>query len=123
MTPASDRVMNIAHFLRQAARRHPDRIAIVWGDQSWTWADVDRRVDAAAAMLAEFGIGAGDRVLVQSRNNNQLIETMFACFRIGAIWVPTNFRQTPKDVAALARSSGPRARSLSEAAKSRRPSP
>lgn len=106
MTPASDRVMNIAHFLRQAARRHPDRIAIVWGDQSWTWADVDRRVDAAAAMLAEVGIGAGDRVLVQSRNNNQLIETMFACFRIGAIWVPTNFRQTPKDVAALARSSG-----------------
>lgn len=106
MTRISNRVMNLAYFLRQAARRYPDAVALVWGEHQWTWSEIDRRVDAAAAMLADAGVTKGDRVLVQSRNSNQLVETMFACFRLGAIWVPTNFRQTPQEVAALARSSG-----------------
>lgn len=109
MKRMSNRVMNLAHFLRQAARRHPERGAIVWGDLVWTWAELDRRVDALAAVLATEGVAKGDRVLVQSRNSNQLIESMFACFRLGAVWVPTNFRQTAKEVAYLATSSGARA--------------
>lgn len=109
MKRISNRVMNLAHFLRQAARRHPDRVAIVWGDASWTWTELDRRVDALAAVLAGEGVAKGDRVLVQSRNSNQLVESMFACFRLGAIWVPTNFRQTASEVAYLARSSSARA--------------
>jgi len=98
--------MNLAHFLRQAARRYPQGIAIARGDAKWTWLDLDRRVDAAASVMAERGITKGDRVLVQARNCHQLIETMFACFRLGAIWVPTNFRQTAEEVSWLAKSSG-----------------
>jgi acyl-CoA synthetase (AMP-forming)/AMP-acid ligase II len=106
MTRISNRVMNLAHFLRQAARRHPDGLALIWGEKRWTWAELDIRVDAMAAVMVKRGIGKGDRVLVQAHNCNQLIETMFASFRLGAIWVPTNFRQTPDEVAWLARSSG-----------------
>lgn len=108
MTRASHRVMNLAHMLRQAARRHPDAAGLVWGARSWSWAEIDRRVDALAHVLTECGVTKGDRVLVQSRNSHQLVETMFACFRLGAVWVPTNFRQTPDEVAYLARSSGAR---------------
>ncbi|RDI56381.1 acyl-CoA synthetase [Microvirga subterranea] len=106
ITPVSKRVMNLSHFLRQAARRHGQEIGFVWGERSWTWAELDRRVDAMAAALADKGIGKGDRVLVQSKNCNQMFESMFACFRIGAVWVPTNFRQTPDEVAYLAQASG-----------------
>ena len=59
-----------------------------------------------AAALAARGVKKGDRVLVQSKNCNQMFESMFACFRLGAVWVPTNFRQTPGEVAYLAQSSG-----------------
>jgi fatty-acyl-CoA synthase len=106
VSPASTRVMNLSHFLRQAARRHGAEIGFVWGEQTWTWADLDRRVDAMAAALAARGIAKGDRVLVQSKNCNQMFESMFACFRLGAVWVPTNYRQTPGEVAYLAQSSG-----------------
>ncbi len=106
LAPVSRRVMNLSHVLRQAARRHGAEIGFVWGDQAWTWADLDARVDAMAAALAEGGIGKGDRVLVQSKNCNQMFESMFACFRIGAVWVPTNFRQTPGEVAYQAQASG-----------------
>jgi acyl-CoA synthetase (AMP-forming)/AMP-acid ligase II len=102
----SRRVMNLAYFLTQAARRFPDEIAFVWGDSTWTWAELDARVDAMAAALAARGVAKGDRILVQSKNCNQMFESMFACFRLGAVWVPTNFRQTPGDVAWLAQSSG-----------------
>jgi acyl-CoA synthetase (AMP-forming)/AMP-acid ligase II len=98
--------MNLSHLLRQAARRHSDEIGFVWGDATWTWAELDRRVDAMAAALASRGVKKGDRVLVQSKNCNQLFESMFTCFRLGAVWVPTNFRQTPSEVAYLAEASG-----------------
>jgi acyl-CoA synthetase (AMP-forming)/AMP-acid ligase II len=98
--------MNLSHFLRQAARRYGGEIGFVRGEETWTWADLDRRVDAMAAALAARGVRKGDRILVQSKNGNQMFESMFACFRIGAVWVPTNYRQTPGEVAYLAQSSG-----------------
>lgn len=106
VAPYSKRVMNLSHVLRQSARRFGDEIGFVWGDKTWTWKEVDARVDALCHVLAAQGVTKGDRVLVQSPNCNQMFETMFACFRMGAVWVPTNFRQTPPEVAYLAQSSG-----------------
>ncbi|QRM27271.1 acyl-CoA synthetase [Microvirga sp. VF16] len=102
----SNRVMNLSNFLHQVARRHGNEIGFVWGDAAWTWGNLARRVNAMAAALSAEGIGKGDRILVQSKNCNQMFESMFACFQLGAVWVPTNFRQTPDEVAYLAQSSG-----------------
>jgi acyl-CoA synthetase (AMP-forming)/AMP-acid ligase II len=106
VAPVSRRVMNLSHFLRQAARRHGGEIGFVWGDTTWTWAEIDRRARAMAAALAAKGVKKGDRVLVQSKNCNQMFESMFACFQIGAVWVPANFRQTPGEIGYLAKASG-----------------
>jgi fatty-acyl-CoA synthase len=106
VAPVSRRVMNLAHLMRQCARRWGTEPGLVWGDAAWTWAALDRRVDAMAAALAARGIVKGDRVLVQSRNCNQMFESMFACFRVGAVWVPANFRQTPAEIAHAAQASG-----------------
>jgi len=104
---ASTRVMNLAHLVTQATRHGPDRIALVWGERQWSWADFDRRIGAmAAALSTRFGVRKGDRILIQSANCNQMFESMFACFRLGAVWVPSNFRQTADDVAWLAGASG-----------------
>lgn len=103
--PASRRVMNLSHVLRQSARRFGNDIGLVYA-QTWTWSEIDARVDAMCAALAELGVGKGDRVLVQSPNCNQMFETMFVCFRLGAVWVPANYRLPPDDLAYLAQSSG-----------------
>jgi acyl-CoA synthetase (AMP-forming)/AMP-acid ligase II len=52
------------------------------------------------------GVQRGDRVLLHARNSNAVLETMFASWMLGAVWVPTNFRLTPPEVAYLALSSG-----------------
>jgi len=106
LAPCSRRVMNLAHFLLQSAKRYPNEIGLAWGEQTWTWSQLNARVDAMAAALSAHGVSKGDRVLVQAKNSNQLLESMFGCFRLGAVWVPTNFRLTAEEVAYLARASG-----------------
>ena len=103
------RAANLAQLLTHSARRFPDHVGIVSRARTWTWREIDARVDALAAALAALGVVKGDRVLVQSKNCVQMVETMFACFRLGAVWVPANFRQTPEEVAHLAVASGARA--------------
>ncbi|MCW7544081.1 acyl-CoA synthetase [Aurantimonas litoralis] len=107
VAPQSTRVANLAHFLTRAARRLGGEVGLVWGEAEWSWAEIDARASAMAAALRDrYGVSKGDRILVQSQNCNQMFESMFACFRLGAVWVPTNFRQTPDEVAYLARASG-----------------
>lgn len=108
VTPVSRRVMNLSHFLTQAARRYGERTAVVWAQRSWSWRALDVRVSALAAVLHEAGVVKGDRVLVHSKNCNQMIESMLAAFRVGAVWVPTNFRLTPSEVAVLAEDAQPK---------------
>ena len=64
------------------------------------------RVRAAAGALAWRGVSHGDRVMVHARNSPSMFETMWACWMVGAVFVPTNFRLTPAEVGYLAESSG-----------------
>src|SRR6202048_4749447 len=109
VTPMSRRVMNLAHLLTQNARRHGKRVGLVWGERSWTWREIDGLVSALAAALAARGIVRGDRILVHSKNCDEMFCSMFAAFRLGAVWVPTNFRLMPDEVAYLATASGAKA--------------
>ncbi|NKC30604.1 acyl-CoA synthetase [Falsiroseomonas selenitidurans] len=97
--------MNLGRLLTQAARRVPGRPALVWRERRWTYAELDARVDLLAQALRGLGVGKGDRVLVHARNGNPMFESLFASFKIGAVWVPTNFRLTPAEVAYLGASS------------------
>jgi acyl-CoA synthetase (AMP-forming)/AMP-acid ligase II len=93
-------------LLTQTAMRFPDRPAIIWRDTTWTWKSFLDRVQAAAGALEAHHVQYGDRILLHARNSNAVLETMFAAWMIGAVWVPTNFRLTPPEVAYLARASG-----------------
>ena len=64
------------------------------------------RVQSATGALAARGVRFGDKVLLHARNSNAVLETMFATWMLGAVWVPTNFRLTPPEVSYLAQSSG-----------------
>ena len=101
--------MNLGRLLSDTARRLPERPALIWRDRVWTWRELDDRVNALVAALKAQGLGKGDAILVQSRNGNPLFESLWACFKLGAVWVPTNYRLTPPEVAYQAESSGAKA--------------
>ncbi|MDB5702857.1 MAG: acyl-CoA synthetase [Sphingomonadales bacterium] len=98
--PNSTLVSNVSYFLTKTARRLGEEIAIVFNDDTWTWREFDARVSALCwALHKDYGIRPGDRILVQSANSNQMLEIMMAAFRLGAIWVPSNFRNGPEELA------------------------
>jgi len=106
---------NLATLLLQTARRLPKHPGLIWRDRVWTWAEFAARVQSAAAALRAHGIGVGDRVLVHARNSPSMFETVWVTWMLGAVWVPTNFRLTPTEVAYLAQSSRARAHIFDDA--------
>ena len=69
MPCGSARGLRVPDWLRQRAEITPERLAVLSQDQTWTFADLDRRVDAAAAVLRDLGIRAGQRVGLLAPNS------------------------------------------------------
>ncbi|MBZ5739586.1 AMP-binding protein [Nocardioides mangrovi] len=80
-----------ANFERTVAA-HPDREALVEvaSGRRWTWAELDRDVDALAIGLIRSGIGKGDRVGIWSPNCAEWTLTQYATAKIGAVLVNIN---------------------------------
>ncbi|MDA0369235.1 MAG: long-chain fatty acid--CoA ligase [Proteobacteria bacterium] len=76
------------------ARRRPDHLALVdlATQRRFSYAQMYERVERAARFLAATGIERGDRVAVLGRNSSDQLELLFACKRLGAIFVPMNWR-------------------------------
>jgi fatty-acyl-CoA synthase len=92
------------------ARVSPDRTALhdLASGRRFTYRELDGRAARLAGALAgSFGVRAGDRVAMLSRNCAQAFETMYACARLGAIFVPLNVRLSDPELEALASDAGP----------------
>ncbi|MER2092670.1 acyl-CoA synthetase [Saccharopolyspora rectivirgula] len=88
------------------ARLSPERVAISFREQSWTYAELAERVTRLAHALRGLGVGKGDRVALFSANHPAYLEVLFACGLLGAVFVPLNSRLTAPEVAFALRDSG-----------------
>lgn len=89
----------LGEILARNARREPDTIALVFGNSSLTFAELDTRVNKLANALTTRGVGRGDKVAVLMFNCIEVVESFFACQKIGACPVPVNFRLAPAEIA------------------------
>jgi len=82
----------VCGLLAAAARRHPDLEAAVFAARAvrWTWRELLRQVETAAAGFARLGVRAGDRVGLWSPNRPEWLVAQFAVAQLGAILVPLN---------------------------------
>jgi long-chain acyl-CoA synthetase len=87
----------------------PDRDAVGCGCYRGTWAQVHERVERLAAALADRGVDPGDRVLWLGQNCHRLLELLLACSRLGAVFCPANWRQSPAEMAFVIDDVDPRA--------------
>jgi len=91
------------------ARLQPNRPAAVdlLGGRLWTYAELDGAVARALGVLRRRGLGEGDRLAVLARNRVLLAVLHLACARLGAIFVPLNWRLSPSEIGALVEDSAP----------------
>ena len=86
--------------VRQWAEARPDAPALVTGAETWTWADLDARVSAVAAGLAE----GPRRVAVRAETSPALVVWVLAALRARRLLIPLSTRWPEAAVgAALAR--------------------
>ncbi len=84
--------MNIAWWVQRWSELYPQKTAIIFEGIRITYLGLHQRVNQAACWLQSLGIEKGDRVAVMSKNCPEFIELYLACSRLGAIFVPVNFR-------------------------------
>lgn len=79
-------------LLQRTAKRHPDQQAAVFCEAgiTWTYAQLERRVDRLAAGLLSIGLYKGDRIGIWSPNRPEWLIAQFATARIGLILVNIN---------------------------------
>ncbi|WP_420453814.1 acyl-CoA synthetase [Ilumatobacter sp.] len=95
----------IAHHARNRGGR--EAIRCLGTDRTFTYADLDRRVDALASHLASIGVGRGDRVAMLAHNGVEYFDLQFACVRTGAICVLLNWRLTVAELEYVVGDSSP----------------
>jgi fatty-acyl-CoA synthase len=86
----------------------PGATALRFLGNTFTWAELRRRVVALAGALSRRGVGFGDRVMILMLNRTEFVESVLAANMIGAIAVPVNFRLTPAELAFLVDDCGAR---------------
>ena len=83
---------------RQASGRHARLPAITFDGHTTSYGDLLDQIDTLAAELAAGGVGRGDRVAYLGLNDPMFLITLFAAARIGAVFVPLNYRLTAAEL-------------------------
>lgn len=91
------------------ARLQPERLAALElrSGRRWTYAQFDRSVAQCARVLVLYGVRCGDRVASLARNRVDLILLHLACARLGALYVPMNWRLAPREIETLLQDAQP----------------
>ncbi len=94
--------------VRRAARLYRDRPALVFGDRTWSFNDLDRAADRIARRFADMGLRQGDRIAAYGRNSDGYFIAWLACVRGGFVHVPVNYALTGEELSYIVRQSGAR---------------
>ncbi len=102
-------VTNLADLVADAAAERPAHPALVVGDRTLTWSQVEASVDMAAAGFQGLGLRPGDRVALVLVNSAEFVAAYFGALRAGLVAVPVNTGSTQPEVEFVLGDSGARA--------------
>ncbi len=97
---------NLADLFEQAADEWPDRIYVIDERQQRTFAEMDARANRLAHHLAAQGVGPGDHVGIYALNRVEWVETLWAVFKLRAVWININYRYVEDELAYLFNDAG-----------------
>lgn len=90
---------NLADTFELAVDTYPDREYLVADGRRCTYAEMEARANQLAHHLASQGIGPGDHVGIYAYNCIEWIETLWATFKLRAVWININYRYVADELA------------------------
>lgn len=92
--------------LQKAVSLYPEKTALIDGDHSFTYAQINDRVQALCGFFRSQGIGINDRVAIIETNSHAFFEAYYAAAGLGAILTPLNYRLSPREAAFILQDAG-----------------
>lgn len=102
-------MLNLAALLEDSSRKYPSRTALVLGEDSYTYGEVNRRANEVANLLVARGIQPGDKVALSCPNLPLFPIVYFGILKAGAVVVPLNILLKGREVAYHLNDSGAKA--------------
>jgi fatty-acyl-CoA synthase len=100
--------LDISGWIAHWAQWTPGKTALRFEGRCVGYAELARAVRRVAAWLGANGVSRGDRVAYLGPNCPELLELLFACARIGAIFVPLNARMPAAELRVFLAATRPR---------------
>ncbi len=88
----------IGDMLRRARYHHPDKTAVIFGDMSLTYTQLEAECNRVANALRGLGVQKYDRVAILAHNTVHHALSWFGCCKIGAIYLAINYMLRGKDI-------------------------
>ncbi|MFC1534794.1 long-chain-fatty-acid--CoA ligase [Thermodesulfobacteriota bacterium] len=93
--------MNVGDWVYYWSQFAPRKTAIIDEDREFSYGEVNERCNRVANLLLQKGIAKGDRVAILSYNSHEFIEIYLAAAKIGAIFLPLNWRMAPPEITSI----------------------
>src|ERR1043166_4079109 len=91
--------MHLASAFADSAQKHAEKIALYWGEQEYSYAQLWGQSERVASELRQkLQVKAGDRVGLWLKNCPQFIPALFGILHAGAVVVPINNFLKPEEV-------------------------
>jgi len=99
--------MNLSAAFGASAQKTPDKVAVYWGEQEFTFATLQEQSLGVARQLVErFNVKTGDRVALWLKNCPEFIPALFGILYSGAVVVPINNFLKPAEVSYILEDAG-----------------
>jgi len=97
--------LNLGQILKVNAKKFPDTIALRDRERSFTFPELNKRVNRLSRSLLSLGLKKGDKVAVFLENSIEIVEIYLATAKTGLVIVPINFRLVGSEVEYIANNS------------------
>jgi fatty-acyl-CoA synthase len=93
-------IITMAPILAKNAVFYPNKLAVVDYDRKlkYTYKEFNELTNRIANALLKMGIKKGDKVAAMFFNSPQMLETFWACNKVGLVWVAVNFRYSTQEI-------------------------
>lgn len=91
----------LQQLLTASARKYPDQPALIDGDRSMTYRELDEASSQVAHTLIHVGVQRGDRVGIYLEKSIEAVVSIFAALKAGAAYVPLDIHAPAQRVATM----------------------
>lgn len=99
-------VKTVVHAIMESVDRHPDVVAVEYGDTTCTYRTLKNRALMLARVLQKRGVGAGDTVAICMDKTIDTVVAMLAVLKIRAAYIPVDSIFPDERIAYIVKDSG-----------------